>query len=196
MSTARMDRTSRRRLQQAFKLLNRFMVLMWRLGLGWVINLAPRTSGQIMVITHVGRKSGLKRRTPVNYALVDDELYCTAGFGHVSDWYRNIKAHPEIEVWLPGSRWKAVVSEVTDPADRLRLVRQVLIGSGFAARAAGMNPHTMTDEALAAATDGYRVLRLHRTDALHESGDLVWVWPLMLIGGYWWRRNHRRLRHV
>jgi len=35
------------------------------------------------VITHTGRKTGRKRRTPVNYAVVRDDVYCTAGFGHI-----------------------------------------------------------------------------------------------------------------
>ena len=65
-------------------------------------------SGQIMVLTHTGRKSGLRRRTPVNYALVDGEVYCTAGFGQISDWYRNILANPQVEVWLPDGWWAGV----------------------------------------------------------------------------------------
>ena len=43
-------------LRRAFWWLNRFMILMWRLGLGIWLNDA-RTSGQIMVLTHIGRKA-------------------------------------------------------------------------------------------------------------------------------------------
>ncbi len=82
------------RLRTGFKVLNKFMLLMWRLGLGWMLNIWPAGFGRIMVITHTGRKSGLRRRTPLNYAEVDGEIYCTAGFGHISDWYRNIMADP------------------------------------------------------------------------------------------------------
>lgn len=67
-------------LRQGFKWLNRYMVLHWRLGLGPIANCAD-LSGCIMVLVHTGRKSGLTRRTPVNYVLVEGDVYCAAGFG-------------------------------------------------------------------------------------------------------------------
>ncbi|TET81944.1 MAG: DUF385 domain-containing protein [Anaerolineales bacterium] len=51
-----------------------------------------------MVITHTGHSTGFRRRTPVNYATVDDEIYCIAGFDSISDWYRNILDNPEVDV--------------------------------------------------------------------------------------------------
>ena len=87
---------------------------MWRLGMGEMINAWPKGLGRIMVITHTGRKSGLKHQTPVNYAMVDGELYCTAAFGEGSDWYHNVKAHPDVEIWLPDSWWEGVAEEVTE----------------------------------------------------------------------------------
>jgi deazaflavin-dependent oxidoreductase (nitroreductase family) len=138
-------------------------------------------AGRYMVITHTGRKSGLKRRTPVNYAVVDDEVYCTAGFGSVSDWYRNLIANPQVEVWLPDGWWAGSAEEVTQPEARLALMRAVLIGSGFAALAAGVNPQQMTDEELDAVTKDYRVIHIRRVAARTGQdgpGDLAWVWPL------------------
>ena len=65
---------SERRLRRIFKSFNRFMVLLWRLGLGsWMK--WPELSGAIMVIKHTGRKTGLTRYTPVNYAVVDGDIY-------------------------------------------------------------------------------------------------------------------------
>jgi deazaflavin-dependent oxidoreductase (nitroreductase family) len=167
-------------LQQGFKYFNQFMLLMWRLGWGPWINYAPKIGGRIMVLTHIGRKSGQPRRTPVNYALVDGDVYCTAGFGKISDWYRNVKANPNVEIWLPDSWWQGVAEEVTDPQERLPLLREVLINSGFAAFAAGINPYHLTDEALDKITAGYSLLRIHRTAARTGPGgpgDLWWVWP-------------------
>ena len=46
-------------------------------------------------------QSGKQYLTPVNYALVDGEVYCTAGFGPRTDWYRNILADPNVRLWLP-----------------------------------------------------------------------------------------------
>ena len=57
-------------LRQGFKYFNHFMLLMWRLGLGPMLNMGPAMAGRYMVINHMGRKSGMKRRTPVNFAMV------------------------------------------------------------------------------------------------------------------------------
>jgi deazaflavin-dependent oxidoreductase (nitroreductase family) len=172
-------------LRLAFKYFNRFMLLMWRLGLGRWVNCWPEYGGQIMVLVHKGRKTGLTRRTPLNYALVDGELYCTAGFGAIADWYRNTQANPAVEVWLPNGWWAGSATEITDPVQWLPLMRQVLIGSGFAAPAAGLHPKTMTDAELAAAAAAYRLVQITRTQPLTGPtgpGDLAWVWPLATTG--------------
>jgi deazaflavin-dependent oxidoreductase (nitroreductase family) len=176
-----MDPHTEERLRQGFKKFNRFMMLMWRLGLGSWVNAWPEVGGRIMVITHTGRKTGIKRRTPVNYAIADGEIYCTAGFGSVSDWFRNITANPELEVWLPDGWWAGVAEDVTESETRIPLLRQVLIASGFAARAAGIDPVGMTNEELDTATAGYRLIRIRRTEARTGPGgpgELAWVWPL------------------
>jgi len=169
-------------LQKGFKYFNHFMVLLWRLGLGAWINLWPQVGGRILVITHKGRKSGLPRRTPVNYAIVNDELYITAGFGSKSDWYRNIQSNPEVQIWLPDGWYSGLAQEVSDEKLRLPVLRQVLINSGFAAYAfGGLNPNTISDEELQAATASYRLVRLVRTAPRTGPGgpsDLAWVWPL------------------
>ena len=167
-------------LRQMFKVANRFMVLLFRLGLGNWGN-RPETS-QVMVLVHKGRKSGLARRTPVNYALVDDQIYCTAAFGSRADWYRNVLADPHVQVWL-GDGWYAGEAEEVPPDDpqRNHLMRQVLIASGFAAPLfAGINPKTLSDEKLAEISASYRLIRIYPTEACTGPGgpgDLAWVWP-------------------
>lgn len=185
-------------LRQGFKYLNRFMLLMWRLGLGPWVNFWPEVSGRIMVITHTGRKTGIRRHTPVNYAVVDGEIYCTAGFGTVSDWYRNIMANPQVEVWLPDGWWAGMAEDITDSEERTSLLRQVLIASGFAAPAAGVYPKRMTDQELEAATANYRLIHIHRTEARTGAGgpgDLAWVWPLaaMSMLPLLWRRARKNV---
>lgn len=172
-------------LQKAFKKMNAFMLLHWRLGLGWLVNIWPEGFGQIMVLTHTGRKSGLKRRTPVNYAFVDGELYCCAGFGSTSDWYRNIKADPAIEVWLPDGSWyEGVVEEVTGASNHLEIMRAVIIASGFAARMFGIDHRKLSDMELDQLTSTYRLLHIKRGLARTGPGgpgDLAWVWPVAVL---------------
>lgn len=184
-------------LKQGFRYLNRFMVLMWRLGLGQFINIWPEGAGRVMVITTTGRKSGLKRQTPVNYAVQDGEIYCMAGFGPNSDWYRNLRSNPKVEIWMPDSWWAGQVEEVTDPAQRLPLIRKIVINSGFAGRLFGINPHSISDTALEKVTAPYVLLHVRRLEARTGRGgpgELAWVWPaatFMLLMMLYSRRKKR-----
>jgi deazaflavin-dependent oxidoreductase (nitroreductase family) len=148
------------RLRRLFKCFNPLMLGLWRLGLGRWVNAWPAVGGRILVLSHTGRKTGRRRQTPLNYAVVAGEVVVTAGLGAGADWYRNVRQNPAVEVWLPEARWAGVADEVTDPALRLRLVRQVLIGSGIVAPLAGLNPRKLSDAALERAVAGYRVMRL------------------------------------
>jgi deazaflavin-dependent oxidoreductase (nitroreductase family) len=180
------------RMRQVFKALNRFMVFLFRLGLGQWLQFWPRVTGQILVLAHTGRKTGLTRRTPLNFAFVEGDLYVLAGFGAVSDWYRNVRARPQVEVWLPGGWWEAVAEEASDHPERMRILRAVLVGSGFAAYAFGVSPR-IPDERLAEISTGYRLIRLRRTAARTGPGgpsDLAWVWPL--VAGLLLLRRRRR----
>jgi deazaflavin-dependent oxidoreductase (nitroreductase family) len=172
-------------LRQGFKkYLNPFMLTMWQLGLGIWFKVCPEISGRVMVLTHIGRKTGIKRHQPLNYAIVEDEIYCVAAFGGISDWYRNIRADPHVEVWLPDGWWAGIAEDISDSPARIRLIRQVLIESGFAAYAAGLHPHKMTDEEIDTDSKKYRLLRIQRTAALTGPGgpgDLGWVWQLTTI---------------
>ncbi len=181
-----------------FQWLNRFMMLMWKLGLGPYINAWPEVGGRIMVLNHYGRKTGKRLQTPLNYAEVNGEIYCTAGFGSEADWYKNVKANPQVEVWLPNGWWAGLAEEVLDPKLRLPILRQVLIASGAAANVFGYSVKQMTDEMLAAEMTGYMVMRIHRTVARTGPGgpgDLAGVWPLatlLLLFALMTRRRRRR----
>jgi deazaflavin-dependent oxidoreductase (nitroreductase family) len=182
---ATIDPITEERLRQGFKkYLNPFMLTMWRLGMGKWFKVCPEISGNVMVLTHIGRKTGIKRYQPLNFAIVDDDIYCVAAFGGISDWYRNIRANPNVEVWLPNGWWAGVAEDFNDTPARTQLLRQVLIGSGFAAYVAGLNPRKMTDEEIDVESKKYRLLRIQRS-APHTGpggpGDLEWVWHLAAI---------------
>lgn len=167
-------------LRQMFKTVNRFMLLMWRLGLGREINIWPDGIGRIMVLVHTGRKTHAIRRTPINYAVVDGEVYCVAGFGRRADWYQNILLNPHVEIWLPDGWWAGVAEEVTDSKLRLPLIRAVMIASGFAGRMAGFNAD-MPNAALDSLTADYRLIRIQRTCGCTGAGgpgELAWIWPI------------------
>ncbi len=145
-------------LRKVFRAMNPFMVFMWKIGLGKVINMWPAGFGRIMVIKHRGRKTGKEYLTPTNYAIVDGEVYCTAGFGSLSDWYRNMLVYPQVELWLPEGKRMACAEDISDSPYRLFLLRQVIIASGFAGPLFGVDPRKMDDEQLHKASRNYRLI--------------------------------------
>jgi deazaflavin-dependent oxidoreductase (nitroreductase family) len=155
--------------------------MLWRLGLGSWFQFWPEVTGQVLVITHIGRKTGLRRKTPANFAIIDGQIYCTAAFGVHSDWYLNILQNPNVEVWMPDGWWAGMAEDVSEDENRTEIMRQVLIGSGFAAYMFGINPQLPDDE-LAKITLPYKLIRINPTEARTGDGgpgDLAWIWPLL-----------------
>ena len=146
-------------LRKVFHSMNRFMVWMWKMGWGKAIKVWPAGFGRIMIIKHRGRKSGKEYLTPVNYALVNGQIYCTAGFGSISDWYRNMLVHPQVQLWLPEGKNLYCAEDISDSPDRLFLLRQVIIASGFAGPLFGINPKTLDDQQLDAISKDYRLIQ-------------------------------------
>lgn len=178
------------KLRVAFRQLNRFMLLMWRLGMGRFMA-GPR-SGYVMVLVTTGRKSGLRRPVPLNFAEDSGAVYCLAGFGKTTHWLINLLAEPECEVWLPdGRRLRGTGEIVTNESERIELVRRLLIRAGFATKLAepGLDPLAAPDSEIAALGGRYG----HRYEAVRINldgvatgpggpGDLAWVLPLIGAG--------------
>lgn len=181
-------------LRKVFKAFNRFMVLLFRLGLGSFGN-GTRYGGYIMVIKHIGRNTGLTRLTPVNYAGADGDIYCTSGFGKAADWYLNIKANPLVEVWLPDGRWVGIAEDVTGLENAASHLRQVIVASGLAGPLFGVNPKKFSDQDFQEMLQSYRLIRIRKENALTGAGgpgDLAWVWPLTTFILMWLLLRRRR----
>jgi deazaflavin-dependent oxidoreductase (nitroreductase family) len=155
------------------------MVPAFRLGLGsFIVN---PLSGYIMVIKTIGHKSGRTRYAPMNYAIQEGNIYCTAGFGQTTHWYRNLRAHPRVELLMPGGNILGLAEEVTDPGERLRALRQVFWNGGFAGFLMGFNPNTAPDEQVIEKCKGLPVIRIRPTGLYSGATDpggwlwLIWV---------------------
>jgi deazaflavin-dependent oxidoreductase (nitroreductase family) len=147
--------------REFFRYLNKIVILCWRLRLGWLFNTWPSVLGRMALLVVTGRKTGLTRYAPVNYAPGTGEVYCVAGYGEKTHWYRNTIAKPEIEIWLPQGRRRARAETIIEPALRLATIRTVLQNSGFAAKTfAGIDPFSISDEQLALETEEYMALRI------------------------------------
>ena len=78
-------------------------------GKGWIVGRF------ILLLTHIGRKSGTRYVTPLQYEKMD-EAYCVgAGRGPRADWFRNIQADPHVHVQVSRSEFDCVAEPVTDP---------------------------------------------------------------------------------
>jgi deazaflavin-dependent oxidoreductase (nitroreductase family) len=165
-------------LRAVFRVLNRFfMIPVFRLGMGSLL-VNPLT-GYIMVLRTLGHKSGKIRYVPVNYAIDGGCVYCLAGFGKNSHWYRNVLADPKVEAILPGGAIYGKAETVSDPAECLKLGRKIMRNAGFAGFLAGINPRTCSDEQLAGVLKTEILLRI-RPEGLGSGPADPGGWGWML----------------
>lgn len=76
-----------------------------------------------------GRRTGLRRRTPVCDGLEGDTFWLIAQSGRDADWVRNIEADPRVRVKLSGplANWRtgtACILDDDDPRERQRILSQ------------------------------------------------------------------------
>lgn len=90
------------RIGPGLRLLFRVPRHMYDWHLGWMFG------KRFICITHLGRKSGRTYRTVVEVIDIDHrtgEILIISGFGPKSDWYRNLQAHPAVEVQIGRRRF-------------------------------------------------------------------------------------------
>lgn len=81
--------------QGLLRLMLRLPIWLYRLRLGWLLD------NRFLLLTHVGRKTGLPHQTVVevvSYDSTDDSYVIASGWGEKSDWFRNIQKTPEVRV--------------------------------------------------------------------------------------------------
>jgi deazaflavin-dependent oxidoreductase (nitroreductase family) len=155
------------------------MVPLFRLGLGLFVG-NPLT-GYIMVVKTIGRKTGKERYTPVNYAIIDGNIYCMAGFGKDTHWFRNLQSQPKVEVIIPSGPLAGVAEDATNSEEDIHILRQILKNSGFAGFFAGFNPYTISDIELREKIRGFPLVRIRPTGIGSGAGDAGgWLWILSL----------------
>lgn len=77
----------------------------------------------MLLLDHVGAKSGIERTTPLVYVEDGDDLVLVAskgGYPRNPAWFHNLRAHPEATVQV-GSRRRAVRARVAGTSERDRL---------------------------------------------------------------------------
>ena len=80
----------------------------------YALGLGPLIGPVILLLTTTGRKSGLKRVTPLQYEIIDGAYYLGSAYGVRADWYCNIEANPRVEIRVKKLRFEGVAETVTD----------------------------------------------------------------------------------
>ncbi|MBM3129432.1 MAG: nitroreductase family deazaflavin-dependent oxidoreductase [Chloroflexi bacterium] len=70
----------------------------------------------VLLLTTTGRKSGLPRVTPLQFEEIDGAYYVGSARGAQADWFRNIVAHPRVEVQIRQMHFAALAEPITDAA--------------------------------------------------------------------------------
>lgn len=71
-------------------------LIWWRMGLGPILSHQALAGNKMLVMTSWGRKSQKPRHTMLSYVLAGEKVYVCSGWGKKSDWYKNLKANPQV----------------------------------------------------------------------------------------------------
>ncbi len=82
----------------------------------YAIGLGPIIGKLILLLTTTGRKSGLKRVTPLQYEEINGRYYLGSARGLKADWVRNIQVNPKVEIRVKSLNFQGQAEVITDPA--------------------------------------------------------------------------------
>jgi deazaflavin-dependent oxidoreductase (nitroreductase family) len=173
-----------------------FSVPALKMGLGRYIS-NPAT-GYLMILRTRGRKSGEMRDAPLGYTVVGEHVYCVAGFGRQTHWFQNILADPKVEVILPSRAFTGVAEEVTDAAERRRVLIPLLRSMGAIAGMVGMgNPWRDSPDEIVRRCEGMPLVKVRATGIAvgpEDPGGRYWIVPLVAGAAFcvWWLRVRGR----
>ena len=94
---------------QRMKRVQKIHRILYAIGLGALVGRI------ILLLTTTGRRSGLKRVTPLQYEEIEGKYYLGAARGLNADWVRNIQANPHVEVRVKTCHFSGIAEVVTDP---------------------------------------------------------------------------------
>ncbi len=152
-------------------------ILFYRLGLGFIV-------GRLfMVMTTMGRRSRLPRRTAIEFHEFNGRKYVLSGWGTKTDWYRNIQANPHITI----QTWRGAESVLAR-----RITSEIELGEAFkfamsnptvraVFKSAGFN---LTLEQFLAQKERFTFVTFDPIDQPTPEplkADLIWVWVFALI---------------
>jgi deazaflavin-dependent oxidoreductase (nitroreductase family) len=71
----------------------------------YALGFGPVLGRFVLLLTTIGRSSGKKRITPLQYEEIDGRIYLGSAFGKKSDWAKNILTNPTVEVQVKSRKF-------------------------------------------------------------------------------------------
>ncbi|MFE0631157.1 nitroreductase family deazaflavin-dependent oxidoreductase [Streptomyces sp. NPDC058864] len=93
-------------------------IRLYRWRLGWLLG------GRMLLLTHVGRSTGVPRQVVLEVAGRDPDTgayHVASGFGEASQWFRNIRRTPWVTIQV-GVRTMPAVARLVPPEESGRLM--------------------------------------------------------------------------
>lgn len=165
-------------LRRAFLIGNSLLSPALERGLGALVS-NPLT-GYLMVLRTRGRRTGLIRTAPLGYVVLDGAIYCCAGFGETTAWYRNLLADPWVEVVLPGRTLRGQAVPVSASDEWLRAYRALIASLGVVGRLTVGDVRRLDDTELLAAHGGVPLVRISPSAFVPgplDPGGRFWLMP-------------------
>jgi deazaflavin-dependent oxidoreductase (nitroreductase family) len=82
----------------------------------YAIGLGPLVGRIILLLTTTGRRSGMKRVTPLQYEMIGSDYYLGSARGIKSDWVRNIQTNLQVEVRVGAKHFHGTAEVICDPS--------------------------------------------------------------------------------
>jgi len=94
--------------------------IFWRLfnfgpRTAYAVGLGPLIGNSVLLLTTLGRKSGLPKITPLVYEELDNKIVVASARGTAADWLRNIMVNPKVSVRVGRRQFDAVAEMTCDP---------------------------------------------------------------------------------
>jgi deazaflavin-dependent oxidoreductase (nitroreductase family) len=150
-------------------------ILLYRLGLG------PLVGRLFMIMTTTGRKSGLPRRTAIEYHQYGGRKYVLVGWTQ-SDWYQNLLANPLMTIQT-ASGAESVRAHRVDSAEERHEAWKVAENSPGVRMAMQLSGAKLTEDEFVAQKDRFVIVTFDPTSEATPAplaADLKWVLPAAL----------------
>jgi len=160
------DGIIKNKMLKKFKIYNKYIVLpLYRLKILPLLGF-----GRIfLILATQGRKTGKKRRTPLEYHRIDQIITIFSGRGEDAGWMKNIRAHPDALLVGHGfHRFQPQVEFVTNEDQKLETMKWYVVNHGRSAKMLFGWNHKIDDPET---TDFTNLLKLISIVKLHRQKD-------------------------